>query len=228
MASILLIDDDLELVALLAEYLRNEGHSVAVACDAGTGLAASLSRMYSIVVLDLMLPDFSGFDVLRQLRQKSAVPVLMLTARGDEADCVLALELGADDYVNKPCTPRALLARIKALLRRAVHSGDAVLGTSLRNGSLTLWPDRRRAELDREALTLTSTEFNLLDVLIRRVGQPVSRAELSVGGLGRTLAAYDRSVDVHMGNLRRKLGVGPDGQSRIQTVFRRGYQLLSE
>jgi two-component system, OmpR family, response regulator len=199
-----------------------------VAYDAGTGLAASLSRTHSIVVLDLMLPDFSGFDVLRQLRHKSAVPVLMLTARGDEADCVLALELGADDYVNKPCTPRALLARIRAMLRRAVHSGDLVPRTSLRNGSLTLCPARRRAELDREALTLTSTEFNLLDVLIRRVGQPVSRAELSVGGLGRPLAAYDRSVDVHMGNLRRKLGIGPDGQSRIQTVFRRGYQLLSE
>jgi DNA-binding response OmpR family regulator len=228
MASILLIDDDLDLVALLAEFLRNEGNTVAVAYDGNTGLAAATSGAHSAVVLDLMLPDINGLDVLRQLRRKSTVPVLMLTARGDEADCVLALELGADDYVNKPCTPRTLLARIRALLRRAAQSEGPAPGRALRNGTLALWADRRRAELDGHALVLTSTEFNLLELLMRSVGQTVSRADLSVAGLGRPLATYDRSVDVHMVNLRRKLGLGPDGRPRIQTVLRQGYQLLSE
>jgi len=175
----------------------------------------------------VMMPRVSGIDALRRIRQTSRVPVIMLTARGDDIDRVLGLELGADDYVPKPCTPRELVARIRAILRR-VDSGTVSRETqvAITVGALLLRPEQRRAEWAGALLDLTSTEFNLLEVLARHAGSPVSKQDLSENGLGRPLARYDRSIDVHVSNLRQKIGVLPDGRSPIQTVRGVGYQYI--
>jgi DNA-binding response OmpR family regulator len=226
---ILLIDDDSELVSLLSEYLTREGFSVSTACDGALGATEALSGQYAIVVLDVMMPQLNGLEVLRHIRRDSTLPVLMLTARGDDADRITGLELGADDYVAKPCTPRELVARLRAILRRTTPG--AAPGRSvgpLTCGALTMWPERRRAEWRGEPLALTSTEFNLLELLLRHAGRPVSKSDLSEHALGRSIARHDRSVDVHVSSVRRKLGSLADGRSRIQAVHRQGYQLLKE
>ncbi|GAB2892456.1 response regulator [Uliginosibacterium flavum] len=229
MVKVLLVDDDTELCALQAEYLRVEGFEVSLAHDGESGAAAALSGEHAIVVLDVMMPRLNGIEALRRIRQTSRVPVIMLTARGDDIDRVLGLELGADDYVPKPCTPRELVARIRAILRR-VDSGTAPreAHASLSIGALSLRPEQRRAEWAGEILDLTSTEFNLLEVLARQAGTPVSKQDLSEQGLGRPLARYDRSIDVHVSNLRGKLGLLADGRSPIQTVRGVGYQYITE
>ena len=227
---VLLIDDDETLTSLLCDYLQAEGFSVDVANDGVAGVARALSDDYAIVVLDVMMGHMDGLDVLRRIRQQSTLPVLMLTARGDDVDRIAGLELGADDYVAKPCTSRELLARIRAILRRIQPSSTATSGSTpeLVSGALAMWPAQRRAEWGGEALKLTSTEFGLLEVLLKRAGRPVSKKELSERALGRTLARHDRSVDVHMSSIRRKLGLLADGRSRIQSIHRQGYQLLKE
>ncbi|MDP5239311.1 response regulator transcription factor [Uliginosibacterium sp. 31-16] len=229
MTKVLLVDDDTELCALQAEYLRVEGFEVDTANDGEQGAAAALSGEHAIVVLDVMMPRMNGIEALRIIRQASRVPVIMLTARGDDIDRVLGLELGADDYVPKPCTPRELVARIRAILRRAgsVASGhEAQMPIAV--GLLSLRPEQRRAEWAGNLLDLTSTEFNLLEVLARQAGSPVSKNDLSEKGLGRPLARYDRSIDVHVSNLRSKLGLLADGRSPIQTVRGIGYQYIVE
>ena len=226
---VLLIDDDETLTSLLRDYLQAEGFSVDVANEGVAGVARALSDEYAIVVLDVMMGHLDGLDVLRRIRQQSTLPVLMLTARGDDVDRIAGLELGADDYVAKPCTSRELLARIRAILRRmqplTTTSGSP---PELVSGALAMWPAQRRAEWGGEALKLTSTEFGLLEVLLQQAGRPVSKKELSERALGRALARHDRSVDVHMSSIRRKLGVLADGRSRIQSIHRQGYQLLKE
>ena len=227
MTKVLLVDDDTELCALQAEYLRVEGFEVDTAHDGEQGAAAALSGEHAIVVLDVMMPRMNGIEALRIIRQASRVPVIMLTARGDDIDRVLGLELGADDYVPKPCTPRELVARIRAILRRAgsiASSHEAQMPVSV--GLLSLRPEQRRAEWAGSLLDLTSTEFNLLEVLARQAGSPVSKNDLSEKGLGRPLARYDRSIDVHVSNLRSKLGLHADGRSPIQTVRGIGYQYI--
>src|SRR5882757_10720033 len=174
MARILLIDDDTELVSLLCEYLTQDGFSVTTASDGGRGAAEALSGRHAIVVLDVMMPRLNGLDVLRHIRSQSTLPVLMLTARGDDSDRITGLELGADDYVAKPCTPRELVARIRAILRRTQSAGTP--GGTLVSGALTMWPEQRRAEWLGAPLQLTSTEFSLLEVLLRHVGSPVSKS----------------------------------------------------
>jgi two-component system OmpR family response regulator len=229
MPRILLIDDDSELISLLSEFLAREGFSVTTACDGALGAAEALSGQYALVVLDVMMPQLNGLEVLRHIRRESMLPVLMLTARGDDADRITGLELGADDYVTKPCTPRELVARLRAILRRTIP--EAAPGRSagpLICGALTMWPERRRAEWMGEPLELTSTEFNLLELLLRHAGHPVSKSDLSEHALGRSIARHDRSVDVHVSSVRRKLGSLADGRSRIQAIHRRGYQLLKE
>jgi two-component system, OmpR family, response regulator len=221
MIRILLIDDDTELVSLLSAYLTQDGFSVTTASDGGRGAAEALSGRYA--------PQLNGLDVLRHIRRESTLPVLMLTARGDDSDRIAGLELGADDYVTKPCTPRELVARLRAILRRTTPG--AAPGRSadpLTCGELTMWPEQRRAEWLGGPLELTSTEFNLLELLLRHVGRPVSKADLSEHALGRPIARHDRSVDVHVSSVRRKLGSLADGRSRIQAVHRQGYQLLKE
>jgi DNA-binding response OmpR family regulator len=225
--NVLLVDDDIELVELLRDYLERDGFAVAVAHDGASGAAAALSGDHDIVVLDVMMPGISGIQTLAKIRAASAVPVLMLTARGDDADRITGLELGADDYVAKPCTPRELAARLRAILKRAVAKSTAPTQAVV-VGSLSIWPAQRLAERAGVALNLTSTEFDLVEALARHAGRPVSKAELSQDVLGRPLTRFDRSIDVHMSSIRQKLGTLADGRSCIQTVIRKGYQLVSD
>lgn len=229
MTRILLIDDDLKLTALLREYLQEESFSVHIENDGVRGVAEALSGSYAMIVLDVMMPQLNGLEVLRRIREKSNLPILMLTARGDDVDRITGLELGADDYVAKPCTPRELVARIRAILRRTQQaSTPEAPGEALVSGRLTLWPAQRRAEWMNETLKLTSTEFSLLEVLLRHVGRPVSKGDLSERALGRSHSLHDRSIDVHLSSIRRKLGAHADGRPLIQAVHRQGYQLLRE
>jgi len=223
MTRVLLVDDDVELADMLGEYLGNEGFDVEVASNGQAGVAQALAGGIDIVVLDVMMPGISGIEALRRIRAQSRLPVLMLTARGDDLDKVLGLELGADDYVPKPCTPRELVARVRAILRRTAPSErPAMLGS----GPLIVWPEKRQAELDGRVLELTSAEYGLLEALMRKAGQVVSKADLSEQGLGRPLARFDRSIDVHISAIRQKLGPLADGRSWIQTVRGIGYQLV--
>lgn len=226
MAKVLLVDDDVELAGMLKEYLEQEGFDVAMAHDGEAGAAEALSGRYAIVVLDVMMPRMGGVEALRLIRANSGLPVIMLTARGDDTDRIVGLELGADDYVPKPCTPRELTARIRAILRRTQGILAENEPAMLVVGALSMWPGQRRAEWAGKPLDLTSTEFNLLETLAREAGRPVSKALLSTQGLGRPLARFDRSIDVHLSSIRHKLGVLPDGRSCIQTVYRLGYQLI--
>lgn len=225
---ILLVDDDAELAGMLAEYLRREGFGVDTAGDGAAGLAALRAGDFALVVLDVMMPRMNGVDALRELRTFSSVPVLMLTARGDDVDRIVGLELGADDYVPKPCTPRELVARIRAILRRVQGPPESAANTEILVGALQMWPEKRRAEWGGQPLELTSTEFNLLEVLARNAGRVVTKAELSEQGLGRSLNRFDRSVDVHLSSIRHKLGRLPDGRSPIETVRGMGYQMVRE
>jgi len=227
-AKVLLVDDDVELVEMLREYLEREGFEVKGVHDGDTGIVEALSGQYAIAVLDVMMPGKSGIEVLGRIRVDSVMPVLMLTAKGDDTDRIVGLELGADDYVPKPCTPRELTARIRAILRRGGSSASTSSIQPLIVGSLSLWPDQRRAEWAGKTLELTSTEFNLLELLARNAGSVVSKAELSEQGLGRPLTRFDRSIEVHLSSIRHKLAPLPDGRSCIQTVFRKGYQLIRE
>ena len=228
MNQVLLIDDDTELVAMFTEYLEQEGFRVACAHEGETGAREALSGQYAIAILDVMMPRMNGIETLRRIRAASRMPILMLTGRGDDADRILGLELGADDYVTKPCTPRELTARVRAILRRTQSSPNDGPGITLTVGKLTMLPEQRRAMWDSQPLELTSTEFNLLEVLARNAGRPVSKSDLSEQGLGRPRARFDRNIDVHLSSLRHKLGTLSDGRSCLQTVYRLGYQLIRE
>ena len=229
---VLLVDDDVELIEMLRDYLQRDGFAVDAVHDGASAIVAALSGDYAIAVLDVMMPGMSGIEVLRQIRAKSVLPVLMLTALGDDAERIDGLELGADDYVPKPCTPRELAARIRAILRRTTGAeSDTEHGAApavVSVGVLMLWPEQRRAAWGEQPLDLTCTEFNLLEVLARHAGHAVSKDQLSEQGLGRALSRFDRSIDVHVSSIRHKLAPLADGRSRIQTVFRKGYQLIRE
>jgi two-component system, OmpR family, response regulator len=227
-AHVLLVDDDTELVGLLRDYLERDGFAVDCAHDGESGAQAALSGRHDIVVLDITMPRLDGIQVLGRIRATSQVPVLMLTARGDDADRIVGLELGADDYVPKPCTPRELSARLRAILKR-VQGGNGSRPDKqdeLAVGALRLWPGRRQAEWQGRPLALTSTEFSLLELLARHAGTPVAKETLSQQALGRPLARFDRSIDVHVSGIRHKLGLLPDGRSPIETVIRKGYLLI--
>ena len=221
-AQVLLADDDVELAGMLKEYLEREGFGVATVHDGEAAARLALSGGYQIVVLDVMMPKVDGIEALRQIRQTSRVPVVMLTARGDDIDRIVGLELGADDYVPKPCTPRELVARLRAILRRAQPGAN---GGPLEIGALILWPEKRRAQWRGRELALTSIEFNVLEVLMRNAGRVVSKHEISEQALGRPLARFDRSIDVHLSAIRQKLG---DGARMIRTVRGLGYHLARE
>lgn len=225
---VLLVDDDSELLELLRDYLEGDGFAVTCACDGISGVVEALSGRHDIVVLDVMLPGLSGIQALGRIRAGSLLPVLMLTARGDDTDRIVGLELGADDYVPKPCTPRELSARLKAILKRVDGGARADTPRRLVAGDLSLHPGRRSAELAGVPLALTSTEYSLLETLVRHAGKPVGKQTLSEEALGRPLARFDRSIDVHISRIRQKLGPFADGRPRIETVIRRGYQLVNE
>jgi len=219
---LLLADDDEELCEMLRAYLGGEGFDVDLAHDGDAALEQALSGDYDLIILDVMMPQRTGFDVLREIRRKSQVPVLMLTARGGDVDSIVGLELGADDYLPKPCNPRVLVARVRAVLRRGgaeVEEGarDLAIGDiELRRGS-------RRVFQNGQPVTLTSTEYSVLSVLIEAAGRVVGKDALSEQALGRKLVRYDRSLDMHISNLRKKLGPLPGGVERIQTVRGVGY-----
>jgi DNA-binding response OmpR family regulator len=226
--AILLVDDDVELVGLLRHYLEREGFTVGTAHDGATGVEEALSGRYEIAVIDVMMPRLNGIETLKAIRAQSAMPVVMLTAKGDDTDRIIGLEIGADDYVPKPCTPRELTARIRAILRRTRGAAGAEPNAMVQAGALLMWPQRRLAEWQGRPVDLTSTEFNLLEILARNAGHPVSKKLLSEQALGRPLAAFDRSIDVHLSSIRQKLGPLADGRSCIQTVYRLGYQLIRD
>ena len=228
MTKLLLVDDDEELAYLLKDYLEREGYVVSLAHDGEQGATQALRGDYALAVLDVMMPRQSGIDALRQIRASSQLPVIMLTARGDDLDRILGLELGADDYVPKPCTPRELLARIRAILRRSQSPATGGPAEIISVPPLVIHPALRRAEWNGKPLELTSTEFNLLELLARHAGEPVSKQALSEQALGRPLGRFDRSIDVHMSSIRHKLGNTADGRSWIQTVYRLGYQFIKE
>jgi len=228
MSRVLLVDDDVELASMLREYIEQEGFEADVVHDGEAGVAGALSGLYAIVVLDVMMPRVGGIEALRRIRAQSQVPVLMLTAKGDDVDRIVGLELGADDYVPKPCTPRELVARLRAILRRTQEAAQVLPSGPLTVGQLVMWPEMRRAQWCGVGLELTSTEFNLLEMLARNAGRVVSKAELSEQGLGRPLARFDRSIDVHLSSIRHKLGLRGDGRSWIETVRGLGYQLVRE
>lgn len=227
---VLLVDDDVELVGLLNFYLCSDGFRVTKAHDGESAIQMLFSGpLPDIAVIDVMMPGISGIEVLRRIRTKSSIPVLMLTGRGDDESRIQGLELGADDYVPKPCTPRELSARLRAILRRTLVGSDStrvVEGDCFRVGDLVLRSAQRRISWGEQDLNLTNAEFNLLEVLIQRAGQVVSKDLLSEQGLGRPHQRYDRSIDVHLSSIRRKLPPMVDGRPRIQAVLRKGYQLL--
>lgn len=228
MQKILLIDDDVELTGMLGEYLEQEGFDVVSVHNSGLGLTEALSGKYAIAVLDVMMPRMNGIETLRYIRMKSRIPILMLTGRGDDSDRIAGLEQGADDYVPKPCTPRELTARIRAILRRTqtTITSDSS-STILEVGNLKIWIAQRRAEWQGDSLHLSSTKFNILCALARQAGRTVPKKILANLGLGRPLARFDRSIDVHVSSIRRKLGSLPDGRSSIQTIHRQGYQFIT-
>lgn len=223
MPTILLVDDDQELAAMLGEYLSSEGFTVALAHDGNEGVAKASELAPDALVLDVMMPELDGFGVLQALRKFSQVPVLMLTAKGDDIDRIVGLEMGADDYLPKPCNPRELVARLKAILRRTQHQNPSAL--SYVAGDLEVLPASRQALIGNKPIPLTSSEYNLLEVLAKQVGHVVDKETLSEQALGKPLTAYDRSIDMHMSKLRQKLG--DDEQKRIQTVRGVGYQLTA-
>src|SRR2546421_5684632 len=208
---------------MLAEYLEREGFAVTAVHDGETAARLAIGGTYQIVVLDVMMPRVDGVEALRRIRHSSRVPVLMLTARGDDVDRIIGLELGADDYVAKPCTPRELTARLRAILRRVQPQAGS--GGPLTVGGLVLWPEKRRVEWRGGPIELTSMEFNLLEVLMRHAGRVVSKKELSEQALGRPLARFERSVDVHLSSIRQKLGAA---SALIHTVRGQGYHLARE
>ena len=224
MDRVLLVDDDVQLCKLLAERLATEGFIMETVHDGARGLERALSMEHALVVLDLMLPGMGGLDVLRRLRKASPAPVLILTARGEDSDRILGLEMGADDYVPKPFNPRELIARIRAILRRTgrpeASAGPLVVG------DIRIDPAVREAWLEQAPLHLTSMEFTLLEVFMRDPGRILSREQLTQAVLGRKLGPFDRVIDVHVSNLRKKLGSVQDGQW-IKAVRGSGYLFVS-
>ncbi len=224
--SILLVDDDTELSDMLAEYLQPEGMSITAAATGTQGLRRAQQENYDLIVLDVMLPGLSGFDVLRQLRESgSRTPVLMLTARGDDVDRIVGLEMGADDYLPKPFNPRELLARVKAILRRT-NEADAEEASEIEVGPFKVHMKRREAWKDAQPLKLTNAEFTILVTLMRSAGEVVSREALTRAALGRQLLPDDRSLDTHISNLRKKVAGGDAEESPIRSIRGSGYILI--
>ena len=220
MQRLLLVDDDVELCEILTEYFSAEEFEVESVYDGARGLERARSGEHAMMILDLLLPGLRGLDVLRQLRAESNVPVLILTARGEDVDRILGLELGADDYLPKPFNSRELLARVRAILRRARPSEDT---GRIDVGDVTLDPLARQAWCEGRLLRLTTAEFVLLEALIRRPGQVQSRERLAEQVLGRRLSMFDRSIDVHVSNLRKKLGDAAGAREHIRAVRGEGY-----
>ncbi len=226
---ILVIDDDVELCSLVAEYLEPEGFQIEAVHDGNRGLDRALNGDHLLVVLDVMLPGMNGFDVLRRIRNTSRVPVLLLTARGEDVDRIVGLEIGADDYLPKPFNPRELVARIRAILRRTQageKAGERLedqIPDVVRVGDIELDPATRIVRQNGKPIELTSVEFNLLHVLLREAGRVVTREHLVDAVLSRKFSPFDRSIDMHVSKVRKKLCDSDIGSDHIKTVRGVGY-----
>jgi DNA-binding response OmpR family regulator len=220
MERILLVDDDVELCEILKEYFAGEAFELETAHDGVRGLERARSSEHALMILDLLLPGVRGLDVLRQLRAESNLPVLILTARGEDTDRILGLELGADDYLAKPFNSRELLARVRAILRRT-RPGDSAPRVEV--GDVMLDRSARQAWCSGRPLNLTMAELALLEAFLRNAGQVLTRDRLAEEVLGRRLASFDRSVDVHVSNLRKKLGDATGARDHIRAVRGEGY-----
>lgn len=223
MSKVLIIDDDEELCELVSEYLGVEGFETAVVNDGASGLEAARSGKYDMAILDVMLPKMNGFEVLKNLRTDSKLPVLMLTARGDDMERIVGLETGADDYLPKPFNPRELVARLRAIMRRVNVDGSEKGSDKIQVEDIELSEASRSAKLNGEEVILTSVEFDLLKHLLLEAGKIIKKEDLSVRVLDRELSPFDRSLDMHISNLRKKLGLREDGSDRIKTVRSVGY-----
>ena len=221
MNKVLIIDDDEELCELVSEYLSVEGFETSVVNDGLSGLNEARTGKYDLAILDVMMPKMNGFEVLKNLRTDSTLPVLMLTARGDDMERIVGLESGADDYLPKPFNPRELVARLRAILRRV--QGDDPEREKIVVDDIEISDTARTAKLDGEEIILTSVEFDLLKHLLIEAGKVIKKEDLSLRVLDRELSPYDRSLDMHISNLRKKLGNRPDGSERIKTVRSVGY-----
>lgn len=222
---ILVIDDDTELCELLGEYLEAEGYSITAVHNGREGAEMVINGSFDLIILDVMLPGMGGFDVLKTIRSAKTTPILMLTAKGEDIDRILGLEMGADDYLPKPYNPRELLARIKAVLRRTSDNGAGQSRPeTISAGSFTLNTGRLTATFEGAPVPLTVVEFNLLEMLARNAGSTVSREELAKHVLGRELSAFDRSIDVHVSNIRKKAG----GADSIKSIRGYGYMITVE
>ncbi|MGJ8681244.1 response regulator transcription factor [Paraglaciecola sp.] len=223
---LLLIDDDTEFTELLTQYLEPQGYIIDVANDGEEGLnKATSSNHYDLILLDVMLPKLDGFEVLKRLRTSHLTPVLMLTAKGDDYDKILGLEMGADDYLAKPFNHRELSARIKALVRRMAMLPSNSAQQNLKMGDVELSPSTQQVRCTGELLELTGTEFSVLQLLMINQGKLVSKQDISEKVLGRKLAAFDRSIDMHVSNLRKKLA-NYSPEEKIKTLRGAGYQYL--
>ena len=223
---ILVIDDDAELCELVSEYLESEGFEIDTEGSGDHGADRALESDYDLIILDVMLPGINGFEALRRIRSQSNVPVLMLTARGDDVDRIVGLEIGADDYLPKPFNPRELVARIHAILRRSsahANADAAALNEKVAIGDIQLDKGSRTVTRDNNPIHLTAMEFDVLEVLLRNAGRVVERENLVEQVLDRKYSPYDRSIDVHVSNLRKKLGHEVDGMERIKSVRQIGY-----
>ena len=225
MERVLVVDDDAELWQLVTRYLAREGFEISCAANGAAGTERALAEPYSLIMLDVMLPDTDGFDVLRRIRLESRTPVLMLTARGDTQDRIRGLEMGADDYLPKPFDPAELVARIRAILRRSAP--QRLVSAALGVGDIEIDPGARTVRRRGAPLDLTTIEFDLLAALMRVAGATVSRQDLVRHVLGREFSPFDRSIDTHVCNLRRKLGPLEDGGERIKGVRGAGYLYVS-
>jgi DNA-binding response OmpR family regulator len=222
---ILLIDDDVELCSMLTEYMGRNGFRVTQVHRGDTGLKAALEKPYALVLLDVMLPGLDGFEVLRRIRASSAVSVLLLTARGDDVDRIVGLEIGADDYLSKPFNPRELLARVRAILRRTSGPQLVQEQTLLRAEGLELNRAARTVTENGTKIDLTDVEFALLEALMQSPGKVVTREEISENVLGRKFHPFDRSLDMHVSRLRRKLSDSGAPEEQVKTIRGVGYQL---
>jgi len=229
MSKLLLVDDDQELSSLLKEYLQTEGFDVSMAHDGQAGAAKAITGEFDVIILDVMMPVLNGFEALRKLREHVNTPVIMLTAKGETVDRIVGLEMGADDYLPKPCNPRELIARVRAILRRAeVPCEPQPVSDAIEVDDLYLQLKSHTTHYQGKAISLTGAEFTVLELLMREAGNVISKEALTEKALNRKLTPYDRSIDVHVSNIRKKLAVEGASKELIINIRGAGYMLTRQ
>lgn len=222
MNNILIIDSDPELIRILSQYLKSEGFSITIATDGETGIKKGLNLTFNAIILDLMLPEKTGFEVIQAIRRHSNIPIIVFSAQHHEVNRLTAFELGADEFIAKPCNPREFIAILKAILRR-IQQQPPTAQSRIQINHITIDRAQHRAFLHDKDLDLTNAEFNILEMLMKSPEQAFSKEELTEYALGRKFTAYDRSIDVHISNLRMKLGNNVAGKPILKTVRGFGY-----